>query len=54
MNVVNEYVYLGVTTNYDNTFAKVIRKQLDQGHRAIAIYIYKAVQLKSKIARTWV
>ena len=31
IEVVNDYVYLGVTINYDNKFAKAIRKQLYQG-----------------------
>ena len=34
IEVVKDYVYLGVTMNYNNTFSKAIRKQLDQGRKA--------------------
>ena len=34
IEVVNDYVYLDVTPNYDNKFDNVIWKQLDQGCRA--------------------
>ena len=33
IEVVKDYVYLGVTMNYNNTFFKAMRKQLDQGRR---------------------
>ena len=34
IEVVSEYVYLGVTMNYNNEFVKAMRKQLDQGRKA--------------------
>ena len=33
IDVINDYVYLGVTMCYDNTFAKGIWSQLEQGRR---------------------
>ena len=30
VEVVSDYVYLGITINYNNKFEKAIRKQLDQ------------------------
>ena len=45
IEVVNDYVYLGVTTNYDNKFAKAIRKQLDQGRRAQFSLLVKSRKL---------
>ena len=33
-STIDDYVYFGVTTNYDNTFSNAIRKQLDQERRA--------------------
>ena len=45
IEVVNDYVYLGVTINYDNKFAKAIRKQLDQGRRAQFALLVKARKL---------
>ena len=34
IEVVSDYVYLGVTINYNNEFFKVMRKQLDQARKA--------------------
>ena len=34
IEVVSDYVYLGVKMNFNNTFAKAMKKQLDQGRRA--------------------
>ena len=45
IEVINDYIYLGVTTNYDNEFAKAIRKQLDQGRRAQFSLLFKARKL---------
>ena len=45
IKVVNDYVYLGVTTNYDNKFATVTRKQLDQGRGAQFSLLVKARKL---------
>ena len=45
IEVVNDYVYLDVTTNYDNKLANAIRKQLDQGCRAQFSLLVKARRL---------
>ena len=45
IEVVNDYVYLGVTINYDNKFPNAIRKQLDQGRRAQFALLVKARKL---------
>ena len=33
IEVVSDYVYLGVTMNYNNEFVKAMRKQLDLGRK---------------------
>ena len=34
IEVVSDYVYLGIKMNYNNTFVKAMKKQLDQGRKA--------------------
>ena len=34
IEVVSDYVYLGIKMNFNNTFAQAMKKQLDQGRRA--------------------
>ena len=34
IEVVSDYVYLGITMNYNNKFDKAMKKQLDQGRKA--------------------
>ena len=34
IEVVSDYIYLGVKINYDNHFAKAMKQQLDQGRKA--------------------
>ena len=45
IEVVKDYVYLGVTMNYNNTFLKAMRKQLDQGRKAQFSMLIKARKL---------
>ena len=45
IEVVSDYVYLGVKMNYNNNFAKAIRKQLDQGRKAQFSMLVKARKL---------
>ena len=45
ISVVSDYVYLGVTFNYNNKFAKAIKKQLDQARRAMFSLLVKARRL---------
>jgi len=45
VEVVSDYVYLGVTMNYNNTFVKAMRKQLDQGRKAQFAMLVKARKL---------
>ena len=45
IEVVNDYVYIGVTTNSDNKFAVAIRKQPDQERRAQFSLLVKARKL---------
>ena len=45
IEVVSDYVYLGVTMNYNNKLAKAIRKQLDQARRAQFAMLIKARKL---------
>ena len=49
IDVVNDYVYLRVNTNYDNNFAMAIRKQLDKGRRAHFSLLLKARKLDLRI-----
>ena len=42
---VSDYVYLGVKMNFNNTFAKAMKKQLDQGRRAQFSMLIKARNL---------
>ena len=43
--VVSDYVYLGITMNYNNKFEKAIRKQLDQGRTAQFSLLIKLRQI---------
>ena len=45
IEVVNDYIYLGVTMNYNNSFLKAIRKQLDQARKAQFSLLIKARKL---------
>ena len=45
IEVVSEYVYLGVKMIYNNKFSKAIKKQLDQGRRAQFSMLIKATKL---------
>ena len=45
IEVVSDYVYLGVKMNFNNTFAKAMKKQLDQGRRAQFSMLIKARKL---------
>ena len=45
IEVVSEYVYLGVTMNYNNEFVKAMRKQLDQGRKAQFYMLIKCRKL---------
>ena len=45
VEVVSEYVYLGITMNYTNKHENVIRKQLDQGRKAQFSLLVKADKL---------
>ena len=45
IEVVSDYVYLGIKMNFNNTFAKAMKKQLDQGRRAQFSMLIKARNL---------
>lgn len=45
IDVVSDYVYLGVTFNYNNKFPKAIKKQLDQGRKAMFSMLVKSRRL---------
>ena len=45
IEVVSDYVYLGIKMNSNNTFAKAMKKQLDQGRRAQFSMLIKARNL---------
>ena len=49
VEVVSDYVYLGITMNYNNKYEKAIRKQLDQGRKAQFSLLVKANKLKFPI-----
>ena len=46
LEVVNDYVYLGVSFNYNGRFAKAISKQVSQARRALFSLLSKAVKLR--------
>ena len=46
LEVVNNYVYLGVSFNYNGRFAKAISKQVSQARRALFSLLSKAVKLR--------
>ena len=45
IEVVHEYVYLGVKMNFNNTFAKDMKKQFDQARRTELSLLFKARNL---------
>ena len=49
IEVVSDYVYLGIKMNFNNTFALAIKKQLDHGHRAQFSMLIKARNLDLSI-----
>jgi len=49
IEVVSNYVYLGVNMNYNNNFALAMRKQLDQGRKAQFSMLIKARKLDMPI-----
>ena len=49
VEVASDYVYLGITINYNNKFEKAIRKQLDQGRKAQFSLLIKANKLELPI-----
>ena len=49
VEVVSDYVYLGITMNYNNKYEKSIRKQLDQGRKAQFSLLVKANKLELPI-----
>ena len=49
VEVVSDYVYLGITMNYNNKYEKVMRKQLDQGRKAQFSLLVKAKKLELQI-----
>ena len=49
IEVVRDYVYLGVTMNYNNEFVKVMRKQLDQGRKSPFSMLIKCRKFKLPI-----
>ena len=49
VEVVSDYVYLGITMNYNNQYEKAIRKQLDQGRKAQFSLLVKTNKLELPI-----
>ena len=49
INVASDYVYLGVSFNYNNKFQKALKKQLDQARRAMFSLLVKARRLSLPI-----
>ena len=49
VEVVSDYVYLGITMNYNNKYEKAIRKQLDQGRKAQFSLLVKTKKLELPI-----
>ena len=45
IEVVSDYVYLGIKMNFNNTFAKAMKKQLELGRRAQFYMLIKARNL---------
>ena len=45
IEVVSDYVYLGITMNYNNKFDKAMKKQLDQGRKAQFSLLVKAKKM---------
>ena len=49
LEVVDQYTYLGVTFNYNNTFSKSIEKQISQAKKAMFSLITKSRRLQIPI-----
>ena len=49
VEVASDFVYLGITMNYNNKYEKAIRKQLDQGREAQFSLLVKAKKLELPI-----
>ena len=45
VDVVDDYIYLGVTFNYNNSFTKAINKQIDQARKAMYSMLTKSRRL---------
>ena len=53
VEIINNYVYLDITMNYNNKYEKVMRKQLDQGRKAQFSLLVKAKKLELQIDIQW-
>ena len=49
VEVVSDYVYLGITMHYNNKFEKALRKQLDEGRKTRFSLLVKANKLELPI-----
>ena len=49
IEVVSDYIYLGITMNFNNKFNKAIKKQLDQGRKALFSMLVKTKKLNMPI-----
>ena len=49
IEVVSDYIYLGITMNFNNKFNKAINKQLDQGRKALFSMLVKTKKLNMPI-----
>ena len=49
IEVVSDYIYLGITMNFNNKFNKAIKKQLDQGRKALFLMLDKTKKLNMPI-----
>ena len=49
IEVVSDYVYLGITMNFNNKIKKAIKKQLDQGRKALFSMLVKTKKLNMPI-----
>ena len=49
IEVISDYIYLGITMNFNNKFNKAIKKQLDQGRKALFSMLVKTKKLNMPI-----
>ena len=49
IEVVSDYIYLGITMNFNNKFNKAIKKKLDQGRKALFSMLVKTKKLNMPI-----